>query len=384
MITGTARQEKQRALLLYMAGDNDLSEVGLQDVQELCDEGAGDDLYVGVEIDTHGVHDGSIRYEITEAEEQRTGPNRAFRIVIERLNEQDSGSPKTLLSFLKWGLARFPARESIIVIGGHGTGFRSVGRSIAMDEFGSSIDVDELGNVLRLAKTDSNKIGILGFDACLMGLLEISDHLSPYAHYLVGSQEIEPGNGWPYDKVLKALKKEADLRTAACEIAKSYVRSYSRVEKRLTITQSVIDLSKTDVAMRRLGELGEALSSLIDEQGSDVVRKIDWQRTRIQSFRDSEYVDAIHMAQVIGDADLGANVAERCAELREAISDVVVTSERPTHSKKLANAHGISVWFPLSRGSYAMSSQKYRELSGVHRYPQWRETQDRLMSFRSF
>ncbi|MFQ5787175.1 MAG: clostripain-related cysteine peptidase, partial [Thermodesulfobacteriota bacterium] len=97
--------KKRWAFLIYIAGDNNLSDAGLEDIQELCEEGSSESVYVGVEIDTYGEHTGSIRYEITEPD--WTGF--AHRTVIERLPEKDSGDPDTLLSFLKWGLNRYNA-----------------------------------------------------------------------------------------------------------------------------------------------------------------------------------------------------------------------------------------------------------------------------------
>ena len=159
------RPKKRRALLLYMAGDNDLSDAGMRDIEELCDEGASEDLYVGVEIDTYGAHTGSIRYEITEPELQPRGGSKAYRVVIERLPEQDSGKPETLLGFLRWGIERFPAKDLVVVVGGHGSGFRARNRSLATDAHGSAIDMDELAHVFSLAGLKKQKIGILGFDA---------------------------------------------------------------------------------------------------------------------------------------------------------------------------------------------------------------------------
>ena len=66
---GKGRPPKKRrwALLVYIAGDNDLSDAGLRDIEEMCGAGSLEKyLHVGVEIDTYGEHTGSIRYEITE------------------------------------------------------------------------------------------------------------------------------------------------------------------------------------------------------------------------------------------------------------------------------------------------------------------------------
>ncbi|MCF6155925.1 MAG: hypothetical protein E3K36_11880 [Candidatus Brocadia sp.] len=64
-MVGKCAPEKRWAFLAYIAGDNNLSNAGLEDIQELCDEGASVQVHVGVEIDTYGEHTRSIRYEIT-------------------------------------------------------------------------------------------------------------------------------------------------------------------------------------------------------------------------------------------------------------------------------------------------------------------------------
>jgi hypothetical protein len=76
---------KPWAFLVYIGGDNDLSDDGLKDIQELCNAGASDQIHVGVEIDTRGEHTGSIRYEITE----RDWEDKAYRTVIDRLPEKN-------------------------------------------------------------------------------------------------------------------------------------------------------------------------------------------------------------------------------------------------------------------------------------------------------
>ena len=171
--TETGPVKKNMAFLIYIAGDNNLSDAGLQDIRELCEEGASDKVHVGVEIDTYGEHTGSIRYEITEPDHEGV----SHRTVIERLPEKDTGSPETLSSFIKWGLKRFPADNYIVIIWNHGSGFRPVRRDVAYDDFGSSLDMPEIENAFsRSGIGENNKISILGFDACLMNMLEIANH----------------------------------------------------------------------------------------------------------------------------------------------------------------------------------------------------------------
>lgn len=381
------RQARDRSLLLYMAGDNDLSDAGIRDVDELCREGSSPGLYIGVEIDTRGEHTGSIRYEITEPEycAEEDSP-RGYRMVIERRPEGDTGKPKTLLDFLGWGVRRYPAQETILVVGGHGTGFRHPNRSIAIDENGSGLDMAELEFVFSSTSLalEQNRLGILGFDACLMGMLEVAAHLRPYAKYLIASQHVEPGEGWPYDKVVRCLKTQQGLRDAAACIADAYVDHY-RTLSIVNVTQSVIDLDETDAAMATLGELGTALSDWIDVDAKRSARLRALGRTRslVQTFRDAEYVDVRDLARLLDEADFPANSAIKSAasDLIAALNDCVVSNCVPEEARMLNGAYGLSIWFPATLYSYTVHRQRYLQMQSVNDHRGWLNFLDRLFSF---
>ena len=59
---------------------------------------------------------------------------------------------------------------------------------------------------------DSNvHLDLLGFDACLMGMHEVAYATRGLANYLVGSEEVEPGAGYPYDAVLSGLSANTKI-----------------------------------------------------------------------------------------------------------------------------------------------------------------------------
>lgn len=72
----------------------------------MCEVGSSERTHAAVQIDTKGEHDGSGRYEISEPD----WSGKAHRIETERLPESNSGAPKTVRGFLKWGFGRNPAR----------------------------------------------------------------------------------------------------------------------------------------------------------------------------------------------------------------------------------------------------------------------------------
>lgn len=45
------------------------------------------------------------------------------------------------------------------------------------------------------------KLDIIGFDACLMAMYEVGSVMAPYAHYLLASELLEPGQGWDYSSL---------------------------------------------------------------------------------------------------------------------------------------------------------------------------------------
>jgi hypothetical protein len=63
-------------------------------------------------------------------------------------------------------------------------------------------------------KTGIQKFDIIGFDACLMGSLEVLSMTAPYADYAVLSQETEPSMGWAYTAFLKKLTSNPKIDPA--------------------------------------------------------------------------------------------------------------------------------------------------------------------------
>jgi hypothetical protein len=359
--------KKTWAFLVYIAGDNNLSDSGLLDLEELCKEGASPRVHVGVEIDTEGDFDGSIRYEITE----KDWSGKSYRTVIQRLKERDSGAPKSLRSFLQWGLKRYPATNRIAVVWGHGAGFRTIRRDIAPDDFGGSLDMSEIENVLKSAGIGrQKKLAIIGFDACLMNMIEVAHHLKGYADILVGSQQTEPGDGWPYDKVLAAVKSKPTNRAIATQIVNDYIRYYKdRGES--GVTQSAILLAKTESVIADLHDLGLQLQKALRDDTHAAANRAKIRRLRVemQTFDFADYVDLIQMATKIANATELTPIKRAAKALSKSAALCVIHSEK--YGGSVSSATGISVWFPAERRLYYEFRGKYLALNCNSRRRQW-------------
>ena len=352
---------KQWTMLAYIAGDNNLSDNGLDDIQEMCDMGASRAAHVGVQIDTKGEHDGAIRYEITPPDP--TGV--AHRVVIERLPEPDSGNPEVLYEFLQWGLRRYPARRRLVVVWNHGAGFRTARRDIAFDDYGTSLDMTELQRALRRAGLGPrNKLAILGFDACLMSMLEIVYQLRNETEFIVGSQQTEPGDGWPYDQVLRVMNSGPSADQMARQIVRQYMRA-CRAAGDGNVTQSAVNTRRVEAAVRAWSQMGDALAAAVAAEGAAVRRA----RSLVQAYEYPDYVDAVHAARLFARLTKSAAVRTRARAFESAVRRCVVATAYDGGAVR--ESHGLTIWFPPDRRQYLEYRAKYTAMDFSAPYPGW-------------
>ena len=79
-------------------------------------------------------------------------------------------------------------------------------RAILLDDDAKDfLDNVEMKNVLAgTATLIGGKLDLLGMDACLMSMAEVGYQIRGSASFTVGSEQTEPGDGWPYDRILTA------------------------------------------------------------------------------------------------------------------------------------------------------------------------------------
>jgi len=271
--------------MVYLAGDNNLSTAGDNDLEEMRQVGSTDDVNIVVEFDNAG-NLGTNRYHI-----QRDGADED----IMSLGETDSGDPNVLLDFVIWAKEAYPAERYALVLWNHGGGWKpsdidsiaqdvgardynvreasvraatslnrtffrtsleqvfalptSLEREICSDDGTShSLDTIEMGKVLDIIQdTLEQPLDLLGMDACLMNNLEVAYQAAPNVRYLVASEDLEPNDGWPYDTILQKLVDNPDMTTAdlGTIIVEDYLKSYEDyvASGHRNVTQAAVDLS---------------------------------------------------------------------------------------------------------------------------------------------
>jgi len=389
--------EKQWTIMVYLAGDNNLDSAGVNDLQEMKKVGSTDQINVIAQFDRQGRGMATKRYYI------RRGGTLA-KDVVGSLGETNMGDPRILEDFIKWGNKNYPAKHYLLVVWNHGNGWddenvyrvarnmlrlnisrrgqvvlpakgaakdsvsirriRAIGgkkfrralfntsimkavkiRGIAYDDDAQDfLDNIEMKRLLASTKKIlKRKIDILGMDACLMSMAEVAYQLRDSVSLTVGSEEVEPGDGWPYDRILSKLIKKPTMKPneLATIIVNEYIASYPA---NAGVTQSACDLSKSGVLANTVNQLADTLSSHLADgvaQATIVVCRL-----QTQSYESPDYVDLYDFCDLLEGKSESDDIRAACSAVKNAIQRDGVIIRSGYKGKKVEHSNGLSIYFP--------------------------------------
>jgi len=354
---GGPMEKRVWTFMVYIAGDNNLDPAALTDIGEMAKVGSSKDLNVVVQLDRARDRK-TRRLYITK------GGGYA-KDCVEAFDETNTGDPAVLEAFILWAMERYPADRYALVIWNHGGGWwdegaRRARRNIAYDDSsgGDSLNNQELQEVLaNVAQIRGKRIDVLGMDACLMAMLEVAYQLRDWVQITVGSEETEPFDGWPYDRVLEVLVKRPRIGAPRLgrEIVKAYIKSYQG--KGEDVTQSAFNLHALGDVVWNLDALS---GELIADMGIRQVREaVAVARYYSPSFFDGEYLDLYRFVQVLKDRCDREGIHARAGELLKGLKpgNQRVILYRRHLGKRLRYTHGMSIYFPAGK-----INPRYRDL----------------------
>lgn len=345
--TGAKGEKDAETIMIYIVGSNLESEYGNAtiDMEEMMNSGA-DTIHNNIVVYTGGAADWQM--DGVSAYKNCTlllNEDSEFE-VIDSTEAKNMGEAETLSSFINYCYDKFDSEHYSLILWNHGAG---PVYGFGLDEnFEDILTVEEMQQAFEDSVEEHNRrLEWIGFDACLMNSLEIADLLSPYANYMIASQETEPGWGWNYGFLSETSENAIDGARMGKAIIDYYMlygeavfEYYPRMYCDLTL--SCIDLNK-------FAEVEEALDKCFYEMNDELtvstypelVRKRENTRDFGTYASDFDYgmVDAVHLLGQI------ATDTESADELVEAIKDMVVYSK-----SNMPNANGISICYPYSSG----------------------------------
>jgi hypothetical protein len=389
--------EKEWTVMVYLAGDNNLDSAGVIDLKEMKKVGSTEQINVIAQFDREGKAIATNRYYI------RKGGTLA-KDVVGSLGETNMGDPRVLEDFIKWGIKNYPAEHYLVVVWNHGNGWndenvyrvarnmmklnikrrgevvlpakgaqkdsvsirriRAIGgkkfrhalfhtsimkaitiRGIAYDDDAQDfLDNIEMKRLLASTKKIlKRKIDILGMDACMMSMAEVVYQLRDSVSLTVGSEEVEPGDGWPYDRILAKLAKKAAMtpNELATTIVNEYVASYPANSG---VTQSACDLSKAGLLASAVDQLADVLNSHLSDAA--VRATVIECRLQTQAYDTPDYIDLYDFCNLLESKTGFDDIRAACSAVKNMIQRDGVVIRSGYKGKNVKHSNGLSIYFP--------------------------------------
>jgi hypothetical protein len=332
-------------LLIYMVGSDLESEGGYasKDLQEMMKAKTSNGVNIIIETG------GTLKWQTSAIS---SSANQRFRIhngkmtkLNVKLPKRNMGKAETLTDFLKWGIAKYPAKQYGLVMWNHGSG--SV-KGFGADEW---FDHDMLTlPEMKKAFTDAQKatkarFEWIGFDACLMATIETASTLAPFGNFLTASEELEPGHGWEYTSIINAINSKPAIK--GNELGSKIMQSF-KAHAEQEGTSAEITLST--IQLNQVKSLVDALNGLFAKLQSKLKHPTDYwllaqARRETEGFgRGSTPEDNTDMADV-------GDWAKEVRKLAPAESDRVLAALRKAVVGSITSdiapqATGLSLYFP--------------------------------------
>lgn len=411
--------------MIYMAGDNNLSvdmAYAMEQIKGVADAGA-DSPNLFVYYDGNSPAIPTMYCDFSEQGNPRYV--RSYKVPkkllkVPKKENENAANWRSVINFVDWcvnkvevenedGEITFGRRANryALIFSGHSLGFQDIGlfkdetsgRSMKMTDFGEMLHILTASEKLFTAATQSRreededwrdaptrligeKLAILGFDSCVMGMLEVGYQFEYVADTLIASEGSVPSAGWTYAKILGCLAQEDGKKLKNKEVAELFVKKFVQSQDAYTVGGVSVDMAAWDLTKFRFlidafDQLSEALlrcfeiEDRIYRQMERIILKVHWQ---CQSYMYDQNVDLGDFCELLDrecslvleelgegdDVEILREVQAHCQNVLSKLKKAVILSGFSGGGYQYSN--GISIFFPWSREGYEVSRKNYESL----------------------
>ncbi len=348
-------------VIVYSDADDEVLEGSMWfDVNEMELVGSTSQVNIVVQLDRNaasftgdGDWTGARRLYVTQDDDL----NAIHSPVVQELGEVDMGRPQTLVDFVTWAIQNYPATKYALVMSDHGGGWTG---GFTDGSSSSKLSIQEIADALDQvrANTGLDKFELFGFDACLMGQIEIYGTFYPLSNYMVASEEVIPSFGWAYAGWLDQLIRDPSMDGGG--LGQAIVSSYVITDALMTegratpdeIAEQESGTTLSVVESARVPDMIDAMNQLINVMASLDQSQVAEARTYTRSYytifgEDSSppYLDLFNFAQMLTTVTGDLGVEQAAIQLQAAISSAVLAEK---HGATMSGSNGVSFYFPDS------------------------------------
>jgi hypothetical protein len=373
-------------VMVWMNGDNDLEDSVYADYQEMAKIGSSADVKIVTQFDRLAVR----RNPLTDPEWADT-----YRFLVElnkspvpanavaSLGEVNMVDGKALGEFVKWVMDNdaYKADHYALIFDSHGDGFRRFDplevptapdppqflprgvydapqRAISTDDTTGPKDRLFVGEIVEGLHTaiGSRKLDLIGFDACLMGMVEVAYAFKDTAGMMVASEEKEHGTGWCYEKWLGPLVATPGIDAAG--LAKDIQSAYAAFQLKRqdeSRTLSSVDLTKLQALTDAINAVSKALDGDIEKHRAAVEaarKECTYMSLNGCGGRSCFFnIDLGHFMSLLAAKTKDPDLKAKAQSVVAAINQVLVTPPYAGRERGAATgfgASGLAIYFPES------------------------------------
>jgi len=382
-MTAYADAPKTWTFLIFLNGDNSLDHYGEMNIKQMEQVGSNDQVNVVVQWASMDAGK-AVRMLIQKSKD----PDHVTSPIVQDLGRVDMGDVNSLKDFIQWGVQNYPAEHYFINVWDHGDGWHDLAlrnhqrtlfqpHDISHDDFtGHVITTEQLGQAMvYAAQVIGHKVDIYGSDACLMAMAEVANEMSNAVSISVGSEETEPGPGWPYTELLSDWEAipQATPEQVAKTLVHDYVKSYQGGSNGtlFRITFAAFDLSNVALFDQAIADFGTKIRFLNPAEQQQLLGAVKNSR----HFFLNDYVDFLDFIKKLSATDVKLD-PQIMAKVQDAATKVIIAHEA---SIDYGDATGMSIWLPVERYTYDRDIARYKGLQ-FNAASHWGDTLDFLAS----
>lgn len=365
------------AIMLFLAGDNSLDDCVVGDLLEMEEVGSSDDLIIFACVDrsTHYVESANTwtGCRVFRIQKSQNASSFTSPLLQDFGREVNCGDPAVLLRFVKLACSTVSAKTYSLVLWSHGSGWkdfeeyrgasprfaRSIyrhpqhakNRGIALDSTsGDFLDIreqrDALAETARICSSAGGTLQWVGYDACLMGSLElIYETAAESGELVLCSQEAEPGSGWAYNDVLSSLAKATggSLEPFVKTAVDSYIEHHRAEAVGKFIQLGAVSTCKVPGLAKAISDLGTALLAHLPACYPSLCSISQ----KVLRMFDDAYIDILSYTRMCClSAGMPAEVKQQAAAVSDALSGALVYSRSSLDGDDAPG--GLGLYFPTT------------------------------------